>query len=103
PVLRVLAFPQDRAAPAGTCIDDDLMEVCPANALRNRRDVVARECRTQDRLQFVLARFALQLLGSLIRFALEILNLPPQVAELAFLFRILQPLLFSQPYLCFLD
>src|SRR6185503_70085 len=75
PVLSVLAFPQNRAAAAAASIEDAVMEIGAANSLRDRCDIVPRERRAQDRFEFVLAGFSLQLLRSLIRFPFEILDL----------------------------
>src|SRR6185436_15385061 len=101
--LRVLAFPQNRSAAAAAWIDDGLMQVCSTNSLGHRCDVVPRECRAEDRLEFVLAGFSLQLLRSLIRFALEIIDLAAHVRELPLLLEIFQPMLFCQSGLRFRD
>ena len=57
-------------------VDDDVVEVGAADALSDRLNRVGRKGGTQERFDLALPCLTLQLLGALLRPALEILDLP---------------------------
>ena len=102
-ILRVLAFPQDRAAARAAAVDDELVDVGAAHALRDRVHLIEREVRPQRRLELVLPCFALELLRALLRLSLQVFDLPPHIGELAFFLGVFQAVLLRQAHLGFGD